>query len=66
MKLEYQWFFFIFFLLNFFLFYLYRIIAKKIGIIDNSKKFRNPVTPTSAGIIIYLNFLFFFFSYLFL
>jgi UDP-N-acetylmuramyl pentapeptide phosphotransferase/UDP-N-acetylglucosamine-1-phosphate transferase len=60
MKLEYQWFFFIFFLLNFFLFYLYRIIAKKIGIIDNSKKFKNPVTPTSAGIIIYLNFLFFF------
>ncbi len=42
---------------NFFLFYLYLNIAKKIGFVDKSKKFNNPITVTSAGIIIYLNFL---------
>jgi UDP-N-acetylmuramyl pentapeptide phosphotransferase/UDP-N-acetylglucosamine-1-phosphate transferase len=60
MKLEYKLFFIVFFLINILLFYLYKIIAKEIGIVDNSKKFKNPITPTSAGIIIYLNFLFFF------
>lgn len=66
MKLEYEWFFFSLCILNILLFYSYKIIAKKIGIVDNSKKFNNPITPTSAGIIIYLNFLFFFlYIYLF-
>ena len=41
---------------NFFLFYIYLNIAKKIGFVDKSKKFNNPITVTSAGIIIYLNF----------
>ena len=41
---------------NFFLFYTYLTIAKKIGFIDKSKKFNNPITITSAGIVIYLNF----------
>ena len=42
---------------NFFLFYIYLNIAKKIGFVDKSKKFNNPITVTSAGIVIYLNFL---------
>jgi len=41
---------------NFFLFYTYLTIARKIGFIDKSKKFNNPITITSAGIVIYLNF----------
>ena len=41
---------------NFFLFYIYLNIAKKIGFVDKSKKFNNPITITSAGIVIYLNF----------
>ena len=41
---------------NFFLFYTYLTIAKKIGFIDKSKKFNNPITITSAGVVIYLNF----------
>ena len=60
MKLEYKLFFIIFFFINILLFSLYKTIAKGIGIVDNSKKFNNPITPTSAGVIIYLNFLFFF------
>ena len=31
-------------------------IAKKINFVDKSKKFNNPITVTSAGIVIYLNF----------
>lgn len=41
---------------NFFLFYTYLTIARKIGFIDKSKKFNNPITITSAGVVIYLNF----------
>jgi len=41
---------------NFFLFYIYLNIAKKINFVDKSKKFDNPITVTSAGIVIYLNF----------
>jgi len=60
MELKYQLFCLISFLLSFLLFYLYTIYAGKIGFIDKAKKFNNPITPTSAGIILYLNFLFFF------
>jgi len=54
-------FFLVLFILNIIFFFFYKFIAKKIDIIDYSKKFKNPITPTSSGIIIYLNFLFFFF-----
>lgn len=53
--------FLILFILNIFFFFFYKFLAKKINIVDNSKKFKNPITPTSSGIIIYLNLLFFFF-----
>ncbi len=39
------------------LFIIYYKIANKIGFVDNSKKFNNPITPTSSGIIIYCNLL---------
>jgi UDP-N-acetylmuramyl pentapeptide phosphotransferase/UDP-N-acetylglucosamine-1-phosphate transferase len=55
-----QWVFSVCFLVNIFLFILYNSLAKKTNIVDQSKKFNNPVTPTSGGIVIYLNFLFFF------
>ena len=42
---------------NFCLFYIYLNVGKKIGFVDKSKKFNNPITVTSAGIMIYLNFL---------
>ena len=42
---------------NFILFYIYLNIAKKIDFVDKSRKFNNPITVTSAGIIIYLSFL---------
>ena len=42
---------------NFILFYTYLNIAKKIDFVDKSRKFNNPITVTSAGIIIYLSFL---------
>ena len=45
-------------LTNIFLFQFYRIVAKKTGLIDKSRKFKNPITVTSGGIVIYLNFLF--------
>ena len=49
---------FIFLLLvNSVLFTIYYKIANKIGFVDKSKKFNNPITVTSSGIIIYLNFL---------
>lgn len=40
---------------NIILFITYNKIANKIGLIDKSKKFDNPITVTSSGIIIYLN-----------
>jgi UDP-GlcNAc:undecaprenyl-phosphate GlcNAc-1-phosphate transferase len=59
-------FFLVLFILNIIFFFFYKFIAKKINIIDYSKKFKNPITPTSSGIIIYVNFLFFFFLTLFI
>jgi len=50
----------ILFLLNIIFFFLYKFISKKLNIIDYSKKFKNPITPTSSGIVIYINFLIFF------
>ena len=53
-------------ILNLFLFVIFMKIAKKIGFIDKSNKFNNPITFTSAGVIFYINLLatfsFFFFS----
>ena len=43
--------------INVLLFIIYIKTAKKLGFIDKSKKFDNPVTVTSSGIIIYLNLL---------
>jgi len=60
MQLKYT-IFLILFILNIFFFFIYKLLAKKINIIDYTKKFKNPITPTSSGIIIYLNLLFFFF-----
>ena len=54
--INYKLFFFLI-VLNFFLFYTYSIFAKKCNFLDNSRKFNNPITVTSGGIIIYLNFL---------
>lgn len=51
-------FFVILIAINFFVFNVFIKIAKKIGITDNSKKFGNPITITSAGIIFYLNLIF--------
>ncbi len=52
-------------ILNLFLFVIFMKIAKKIGFIDKSNKFNNPITFTSAGVIFYINLLatfsFFFF-----
>ena len=50
-------FFIILIIFNFVLFSIFFNIAKKIGLFDKSKKFNNPVTVTSAGIIIYINLL---------
>ena len=41
---------------NFFLLYLYLKIAEIKGFVDNSNKFNNPITVTSGGVVIYLNF----------
>jgi UDP-GlcNAc:undecaprenyl-phosphate GlcNAc-1-phosphate transferase len=57
---NYQWFFSVFALVNIFIFSQYIFLARKTNIIDKSRKFNNPLTPTSGGIVIYLNFLFFF------
>ncbi len=58
--------FIILLIINFILFTIYYKIANKIGFIDKSKKFDNPITVTSSGIIIYLNFLLIFIAtYLF-
>lgn len=59
-------FFIFFFILNYFLFYFFLKIAKKIGFVDTSKKFNNPITATSAGIIFYINTLIIFFFTFFL
>jgi len=50
-------FFTILILLNLIFFNIFIKLGKKIGFIDNSMKFENPVTVTSAGIVIYLNLL---------
>jgi UDP-N-acetylmuramyl pentapeptide phosphotransferase/UDP-N-acetylglucosamine-1-phosphate transferase len=52
--------FLILFLSNIIFFFFYEFISKKLKIIDYSKKFKNPITPTSSGIIIYINFFIFF------
>lgn len=41
--------------LNFFAYFIYLIIAKKNGFVDNTNKFNNPATVTSSGIIIFFN-----------
>lgn len=48
-------FFIILFISNLILFSFFLKIANKIGFIDRSTKFGNPITATSAGIIIYIN-----------
>ena len=52
--------------INFILFLIYFNIAKKIGFIDQSKKFNNPITVTASGIIIYFNFIIIIFVNIFL
>ena len=47
--------FIILFVSNLILFNFFLKIANKIGFIDKSNKFGNPITITSAGIIIYIN-----------
>lgn len=47
--------FIILFISNLILFSFFLKIANKIGFIDKSNKFGNPITVTSAGIIIYIN-----------
>ena len=56
MNIYYKW-LIILSLFNLVSFIAYFNIAKKFGFVDNSKKFKNPITITSAGIIIYLNIL---------
>ena len=46
----------IYILINLVSFIIYFKIAKKIGFVDVSKKFKNPITITSAGLVIYINF----------
>ena len=54
----FNYFFFIsLILVNFLLFFIFLKIANKLGFIDKSEKFHNPVTYTSAGIIFYFNLL---------
>ncbi len=52
-------------IINLVFFNFFLKIAKKIGFVDNSNKFGNPVTVTSAGVIIYLNLLFMFIIHIF-
>ncbi len=54
MNIYYKW-LFLFFLINLVSFIIFLNIAKSFGFVDKSKKFKNPVTITSAGIIIYFN-----------
>ncbi len=52
----FNYFFFIsLIVINFLLFFIFLKIAKKLGFIDKSEKFNNPITYTSAGIIFYFN-----------
>ena len=55
MIISYNW-LLILFLINLVSFIIYFKIAKKFGFVDVSKKFKNPITITSAGLVIYLNF----------
>ena len=57
-------FFIILFVSNIFFFNFFLKIANKIGFIDKSNKFGNPITITSAGVIIYLNLLIIFFVHI--
>lgn len=67
MYIIFDYIFFIFFLiLNYVLFGFYLKVSEKLGLTDKSKKFNNPITATSGGIILYLNllliFIYIFFS----
>tara|TARA_S200000501_G_scaffold374931_1_gene425641 strand:+ start:349 stop:1332 length:984 start_codon:yes stop_codon:yes gene_type:complete len=55
MIIPYNW-LLILILINLVSFIIYFKTAKKFGFVDNSKKFKNPKTVTSAGLVIYLNF----------
>lgn len=63
--MSYYKFFIILGVLNLILFIMFLKLAKNIGFIDKSKKFDNPITVTSSGFIIYLNFLTLFILYFF-
>ena len=56
-KTDYIIFWLLLFILNFFLFKFYIFFAKKLNFLDLSKKFKNPITPTSSGVILYVNIL---------
>ena len=63
----FNYFFFIsLIVINFLIFFIFLKIAKKLGFIDKSEKFHNPVTYTSAGIIFYFNLLILFLYIFFL
>ena len=49
-------FFIILSVLNLIFFIIFLRLGKNIGLVDKSKKFDNPITVTSSGFIIYLNF----------
>ena len=53
-------------ILNLVFFKLFIKFAKKIGFVDKSRKFKNPITLTSAGIIIYFNLIILFIIHFFL
>ena len=53
-------------ILNLVFFSLFLKFAKKIGFVDKSMKFKNPITLTSAGIIIYFNLIILFIIHIFL
>ena len=54
----------ILFISNLVFFSFFLKIARKIGFIDKSNKFNNPITITSAGVIIYINLLIIFFVHI--
>ena len=58
-------FFIILSVLNLIFFIIFLRLGKNIGLVDKSKKFDNPITVTSSGFIIYLNFLILFILFLF-
>ena len=53
-------------ILNFLLFFIFKKFAISIGFIDKSKKFRNPITLTSTGVVFYINLLITFILFFFL